>query len=127
MISKELCKELHEQLLSEQKRLDHEIANLSGVRGDIFLADETDSVDQHPADDATELFEREKNLTVRRTLEISLQEINQALQKFDGGTYGLCALCGKAISEKRLRAMPGASHCIDCQAKLEKQAQAASR
>jgi RNA polymerase-binding transcription factor DksA len=83
MISKELCKGLHEELLSEQKRLDHEIANLSGVRGDVFLADETDSVDQHPADDATELFEREKNLTVRRTLEISLQEINQALQKVD--------------------------------------------
>jgi RNA polymerase-binding protein DksA len=127
MITKELSKELHDQLLSEKKRLEHEIANISGVRSDVFLEDETDSVDQHPADDATELFEREKNLTVRRTLEISLEEINQALHRFEEGTYGTCEHCGKPISEKRLRAMPGATHCIDCQAKLEKQAQAVGR
>lgn len=129
MISQDLCNELHDQLLAERQRLEHEIANLSGsgTRGDTFLADETDAVDQHPADEGTELFEREKNLTVQRTLEASLQEVNTALHKFQEGTYGLCENCGEPIPEKRLRAMPEATHCINCQSKLEKQAQAAIR
>jgi len=129
MISQDLCNELHDQLLIERQRMEGEIANLAGegVRGDVFQADETDAVDQHPADEGSELFEREKNLTVRRTLEISLQSINDALHKFDVGTYGLCETCGKPIAEKRLRALPGATHCIDCQSRLEKQSQARVR
>ncbi len=128
MISQELCSELHAQLLVERQRLESEISNLAsgGVRSDTFQADETDSVDQHPADDASELFEREKNLMVRRTLEISLQEVNEALHKFDEGTYGLCETCGKPIAEGRLRAMPGATHCFQCQSRLEKQGQSAA-
>jgi RNA polymerase-binding transcription factor DksA len=129
MIGQKLSKELHAQLLSEQKRFDHEIELLSagGVRSDTFQDDETDAVDQHPADDASELLEREKNLAVRRTLEASLGEVREALRKFDEGTYGLCESCGRAVAEKRLRALPFATHCIDCQCKLERQAQALSR
>jgi len=129
MISQELCNELHEQLLSQRQRLEQEIANLSadGVRGDTFQADETDAVDQHSADEGSELFEREKNLTVRRTLEISLRSVNDALQKIEEGTYGLCENCGKPIAEKRLRALPAATHCIECQANLEKKAHVAAQ
>ena len=129
MIDQDLCNELHEQLMAERQRIENEIANLTreGVRGDTFQDDETDAVDQHPADDASELFEREKNLTVRRTLEISLQEIGDALGKFDSGTYGLCEMCGKPIGEKRLRAYPRATHCIECQSKLERQGRLLSR
>jgi DnaK suppressor protein len=50
--------------------------------------------------------------------------VRDALRKFDEGTYGLCENCGRPIAEKRLRALPFAIHCIDCQAKLEKQPQA---
>lgn len=129
MISKELSEELHGRLLEERQRLEHEIANLSssGVRGDTFLEDETDSVDQHPADEGSELFEREKNLALVRTLETSLQSVNAALRKFDEGTYGLCEACGKPIPEKRLRALPAATHCIEDQEKLDRQGQAQSR
>jgi RNA polymerase-binding protein DksA len=129
MIDQELCNELHEELVAERARIENEIANLTkeGVRADVFLMDEQDQVDQHPADDASELFEREKNLTVKRTLEISLREVTDALQKFDQGTYGLCETCGKPIAEKRLRALPRATHCIECQTKLERQYHASSR
>ena len=129
MISRELCDELHEQLLAERQRLEQEIALLisGGVRADTFLADEQDAVDQHPADEGSELFEREKNLTVQRTLKVSLREVNEALHKVDQGTYGLCETCGKPIAEKRLRALPGATHCIECQSRLEKQNQALQR
>lgn len=128
MISQDLCNELHEQLLHERHRLEQEISNLSvsGTRADNFQADEQDQVDQHPADEGSELFEREKNLTLQRMLQSTLEELNAALHKFDEGTYGVCENCGKPIAEKRLRALPGATHCIECQAKLEKQANTAS-
>jgi RNA polymerase-binding transcription factor DksA len=129
MIDKATCEEFHKELFHERTRLEQEIMNLAtvGVRGDQFLTDETDAVDQHPGDDASELFEREKNVTLQRTLEASLMAVNDALRKFDEGTYGSCEDCGKVIAEKRLRALPSATHCIECQSKLEKRMHAYSR
>lgn len=123
MVSQKMSDELHEQLLSDRERLQQEIANLGagGIKSDTFQVDETDAVDQHPADEGSELFEREKNLTLQRTLEVTLQNVDDALRKFENGTYGLCENCGKPINEKRLQALPMATHCIDCQSKLEAQ------
>jgi RNA polymerase-binding transcription factor DksA len=122
MIGEDVQNELHQQLLDERQRLENEISNLAmGSRSDVFLADEEqDVVDQHPADEGSELFEREKNLTLQRTLEGTLETVNAALRKFDHGTYGICENCGKPIPEKRLRAIPGAIYDVDCQAKIER-------
>lgn len=122
MISQDLSTELREQLLAERERLGQEIENIrtSGIRADIFDADEQDTYDQHPADQASELFEREKNMSVMRTLEVQLDEVDNALQKFEQGTYGQCESCGRPIAEKRLRAFPAAIHCIECQSKIDR-------
>jgi RNA polymerase-binding transcription factor DksA len=124
MIDAKLCKELHAEILRERERLEREIQRIDAqeIGSGIFQGDETDAVDQHPSDDGSELFEREKNLTVRGTLETTLREIDDALRKFEEGTYGLCETCGKPIDERRLRAMPMATHCIEDQAKLERHA-----
>ncbi len=42
-----------------------------------------------------------------------LEEIDHALNKMDDGTYGRCEVCGKAIAEPRLEAMPATRFCID--------------
>ena len=49
----------------------------------------------------------------RGSLLETLQEIEDALRKFDAGTYGTCESCGKQIAEARLEAMPSARLCID--------------
>jgi RNA polymerase-binding transcription factor DksA len=129
MIDQQLTEELHGQLLHERERLKNELDTMDSshsVRGDVFQDDETDAADQHPADDGSELFEREKNLTVRRTLEVQLEETDAALQKYDEGTYGICDLCGKPIPEARLRAFPAATHDVDCQSRIERQGNAVS-
>ena len=46
-----------------------------------------------------------------------LHEIEDALAKFDAGTYGNCESCGRPISEARLEAMPAARLCIECASK----------
>ncbi len=48
-----------------------------------------------------------------------LQMINNALDRIRRGTYGLCVLCHKEIPQARLRALPSACLCIECQNKEE--------
>ena len=48
-----------------------------------------------------------------------LDEIEDALARLAGGTYGRCQDCGAAISQARLAAMPTARHCVECRRKLE--------
>ena len=43
-----------------------------------------------------------------------LREVDDALAKFDAGTYGSCESCGQQISDARLEAMPSARLCISC-------------
>jgi len=128
MVTESLRDEMHKRLISERERLQTEISGMrSGVDADSFEENETDAVDQHQADDASELFEREKNLTVLRTLEINLQQVDDALGKIQAGTYGVCERCGRSIGDKRLQALPEATHCIECQTILERQSHANSR
>jgi DnaK suppressor protein len=49
----------------------------------------------------------------------NLQKIDEALRKLEEGTYGICEDCGEEISEERLKIMPFAIYCIDCQEKRE--------
>ena len=45
----------------------------------------------------------------------TLTKINDALGRLETGTYGYCADCGGEISDKRLRALPFAVRCKDCE------------
>ena len=46
-------------------------------------------------------------------------QVEAALQRLDEGTYGLCEDCRQPINEERLKAMPFARRCIDCQRHAE--------
>jgi RNA polymerase-binding protein DksA len=48
-----------------------------------------------------------------------LDEIEEALARLENSTFGLCESCGRAIPLARLRAMPAARRCLDCQKKME--------
>lgn len=45
----------------------------------------------------------------------TLHRIEEALARLDEGTYGYCNECGDEISERRLRALPFAVRCKDCE------------
>ena len=45
----------------------------------------------------------------------TLNKINEALARLDEGTFGYCFECGDEISERRLRALPFAVRCKDCE------------
>jgi DnaK suppressor protein len=44
-----------------------------------------------------------------------LKEIESALARCAGGTYGLCEACREEISPPRLKAIPWARYCVTCQ------------
>jgi DnaK suppressor protein len=71
-------------------------------------------------EEATESFELEKRLALRKQAQNNLNEIEHALEKFKAGTYGLCDICGQPISSERLDAMPHANLCLACKAKYAK-------
>ncbi|MBI4486695.1 MAG: TraR/DksA family transcriptional regulator [Acidobacteria bacterium] len=45
----------------------------------------------------------------------TLNKVNDALIRLEQGTYGNCFECGEEIAEKRLRALPFAVRCKDCE------------
>src|SRR5437764_11355388 len=45
----------------------------------------------------------------------TLNKVNDALTRLDQGTYGNCFECGEEIAEKRLRALPFAVRCKECE------------
>ena len=49
----------------------------------------------------------------------TLNKINDALHRLEQGDYGNCFECGEEIAEKRLRALPFAVRCKDCEEQRE--------
>jgi len=58
------------------------------------------------------LKEREKKL---------LRKIDEALERIDSGSFGICERCGEPIEEKRMMARPVTTFCIECKTLLEKE------
>jgi DnaK suppressor protein len=49
----------------------------------------------------------------------AVAKIDEALVRLDSGRYGSCAECGEDIAERRLRALPFAVRCHDCEGQRE--------
>jgi DnaK suppressor protein len=45
----------------------------------------------------------------------TLHRINEALERLEEGSYGRCFECGEEIEPRRLRALPFAVRCKDCE------------
>jgi RNA polymerase-binding transcription factor DksA len=100
-----------ERLNHERDRVTELIAGLRSEGLDQEEADQTGELthyDQHPADQGSETFEREKDLSILERLEAELAEIEAALQRVDEGTYGVDEETGEPIDPERLEALPTA-------------------
>lgn len=73
---------------------------------------ELSSIDNHPADEGTELFEREKDVALNEHAMHYLKKIEKALQAIQLGSYGKCEVCGKEIPIDRLKAIPTTTYCV---------------
>jgi DnaK suppressor protein len=105
----------HDALLAERARI---AAALENLRNDNAgsVEDETgeETSDQHLADTATAMHDRELDYGLTENEEDLLTAIDAALGRIEDGTYGICTNCGKPIGEARLEALPWTDLCIDC-------------
>ncbi|MDH4209195.1 MAG: TraR/DksA C4-type zinc finger protein [Anaerolineae bacterium] len=60
------------------------------------------------------IYEREINLALRRRTRRKVRALEEASQRFEEGTYGVCERCGRQIGAERLEIMPQARLCIQC-------------
>jgi len=113
---------IKKRLLVERERLEnelHEIVERTSHSSDLEQVTEISTYDDHPADLASETFEREKDLALESNIQALLEKVNTALEKLDEGTYGICDACAVEINPNRLEALPWASLCLICQDRLE--------
>ena len=74
---------------------------------------------QDVADDAANTYARQVLLGHSERERAVLRQIDDALDRIDDGTFGLCEDCGEEIGEARLKAIPYATLCVECKAKEE--------
>lgn len=81
--------------------------------------DALSSIDQHPADLASEVADGEREDAILAVARAQREDVLAALQRLDAGTYGLCVDCGQPLGPDRLAARPEAARCLADQARLE--------
>ena len=112
-----------------RKRLDAERRRLAELTGTLSVpnrasvAEATSGLgdhDQHPADMASDAFERAKDLSILIGMEARIADVERALERLAAGSYGVCEACGQPIGEARLEASPAARFCRADQARSER-------
>lgn len=123
VLSVEQTNALRTRLEDERARLRVDLDGLAAEIVDLgqSQAIEAGGAGNHLADDATDVMEQEKDLALRQNLEDRLRDIEQALDRMERGTYGICENCGRPIAPERLEVLPSARLCIECRAREDQQ------
>lgn len=106
-----------QQLTEELQRLIQELKSVGRINPenpadweavppelDIMRADRNESADS--------IEGYEGNAAILNDLEIRYNEVKDALQRINDGTFGYCKTCNEPIEEKRLQANPAATLCL---------------
>ena len=113
-----------QRLEDERRRLDELRRKLDETQvrtqPDQELHGELSSYDQHPADEGSETFEKEKVLAQIEQTEAQLEDVSRAVARLEEGSYGTCEVCGRDIPDERLEERPAARFCVDHQRDMER-------
>ena len=71
----------------------------------------------HMADRGTDAMEREKSLLFAQREGDYLELLNEAIDRIENGTFGICRVCGGQVGRARLEAVPTATQCIECKSR----------
>src|ERR1700676_4521855 len=104
----------------DKKRLDYYKKKLQTKREELARSiarteEEGRSADDDPtvdlADKAANSYTKEFLFGQNNTDRTTLQQIDEALERIKKSTYGVCEHCETELQQKRLEAVPWASHC----------------
>jgi DnaK suppressor protein len=107
-------RELKQMLEGRRRELQAEVqGKMRDVRatGEVTkLSEVFDAVESSEAD-----IQEDIELALIQMKAETLNKVDDALARLEQGTYGNCFECGEEIAEKRLRALPFAVRCKDCE------------
>jgi DnaK suppressor protein len=109
--------EIRRMLTARRRELLNEIQNnLRDARADVseqgrYRIESGETTEVHPEDELAFALVQMKGEVLKR--------INEAVRRLDEGTYGYCNECDDAIAVSRLRALPFAVRCKDCEEQRE--------
>ncbi len=109
-------KSIKDMLLKMREDLVREIARRSraNTAGDIpDIGDILDSVSEERT--------RELDMILTDREKQKLKQIDDAIDRIEDETYGLCEECGTKIPKSRLKAMPFAKYCVECKEAIERE------
>lgn len=80
----------------------------------------TTSVPQHMAEQGSDTYDQSLALDIAAADRKLIKEIDDAIKRIDGGTFGICELTGKPIKLERLEELPWARYSIEAARELER-------
>jgi DnaK suppressor protein len=104
-----------ELLRRERERIEKALAEQVGQDDG-----ELSTIDQHLADQGTDLYNDEFEAGLRERLQDELAAVERAEARLAEGTYGLSVESGEPIPDERLEAVPTAERTADEQARFER-------
>lgn len=115
-LTKKDLEQFREMLLQKRAELVGDVHTLrrealKGSRQEV--AGDLSSMPIHMADLGTDNYELEFTLGLIEGGRAVLQEIDEALERIERGTYGICQATGKPIGKARLRAKPWAKYSYE--------------
>ena len=102
---KRMLEERRRELLSEVQDKIRDVRAESGNDRDVLDQGESSEVD----------IQEDIEFALIQMKSETLNKINEALRRLDEGTYGNCFECSEGIAQARLRALPFAVRCKDCE------------
>ncbi|MHC4472462.1 MAG: TraR/DksA family transcriptional regulator [Planctomycetota bacterium] len=115
-LSRQDLKEFRQTLLEKRAQL---VGDVSLLEDQALRSTEEDVSVDHMADHGSDSFEQDQTIgLIERENEV-LRDIQDALRKIKAGGFGVCEECDGRIKKARLRALPYARLCLDCQMAAE--------
>lgn len=116
-------KVLSDRLTQERDRIQADLDVLDAEIAVLGIGQQAEGsgAGNHLADDATDIAEQERDLALIGGLQERMREVERALERLEGGTYGVCERCGQTIPAERLEVRPFATLCVDCQSQVDRQ------
>lgn len=114
MMDSEKREQYKEKLVRKRFSLTDMVARTEGY------GREKESATQDIADMAVESYTREFMFGKSSGDRAVLLLVNEALERIEDDSYGICVHCGESIQPKRLDAVPWAPYCVRCQDLQEK-------
>ncbi|MHC4542086.1 MAG: TraR/DksA family transcriptional regulator [Planctomycetota bacterium] len=98
------------------------LGNVTSMESEALRRERSDlsNLPIHMADLGTDNYEIENIIGLMSSERKMLSEIDEALNRIEAGTYGICEGNGEPIPKARLNAIPWARYCVACATLLEK-------